>query len=191
MKNNSQKGISSIITVILVLVIVGLTGVSVYFWQNYEKVKALNEYISANKPVAENLPKTTGADKKTDEKPIAPAPTPTPNQDNKNTPVVVYSPNGQFTAQEILELKNRFIQPFTDWNADNKISTVSIEIEKPNPPISGYKYKVSYINQGGSNGGFLYGTSTPLEWWLPECLNGCKFTENFKAKYPEIVAKTQ
>jgi hypothetical protein len=178
---NSQKGSSGILVVFLVLVLIALTGVTVYFWQNYEKEKALNalRMSTSNESGKANI--TPPVDTNVT---IVTAPA-----TQEKTPVVVYSPNGLFNQAETAEIKKKLIDPFTDWNIDNKITVVSIMIEKPTPAIAGYKYKVTYIAEGGVSGGFLFGTSTPLEWWLPECLGGCSFSADFKAKYPEIVAK--
>lgn len=190
MTNNQQKGNSNAVLTLLVLLLVTLTGVAVYFWQNYEKEKALNDLKNDLTST-----KTTG----TGEMKKATLPTepttpekkePTPIKVEAKKPVIVYTPNGLFTATEIKELEKKFVNPFIDWNVDNETTTVSITVEKPSPDIPGYKYNVAYINEGGGNGGFLYGTTTPLEWWLPECMApvGCNFTAEFKAKYPEIIS---
>ena len=172
-----QKGNFGVLAIFTVILLVALTGASVYFWQNYEKEKALKTVEVKTEEKTEEKTETP-----------TPAPTPTPAEESK-APVVVFTPNGLFTAEERAELQTKFINPFLDWNKEINQVTVSIEIEKPYPAIAGYKYKVGYINEGGGNGGFLYGTSTPLEWWLPECLGGCNFSAEFKAKYPEIAAQ--
>lgn len=177
----SQKGESNILVFFLALILIVLTGLTVYFWQNYEKEKALNAIktsISNTNATPKNTQQEEKDETKTETAPVA-----------EKSPVVVYTPNGLFNVAEITELQKKLIDPFTDWNRDNSQNSVSISVEKPYPAIAGYQYKVTYINEGGGNGGFLYGTSTPLEWWLPECLGSCSFSAEFKAKYPEIVAK--
>lgn len=176
-QRNNQKGSSAVLTIILVILVIALTGLVVFFWQSYEKERELNLSRLAA-PAEAGTNKTSGV--------ATPASAPTAT---KRPTVVVYTPNGLFNEAEITELKTKYINPFTDWNTDNNIATVSITVEKPYPAISGYKYKVNYINEDASSGGFLYGTTTPLEWWLPECLGGCNFSDSFKAKYTEIVAK--
>jgi len=163
-----------------------LTGIAVYFWQNYEKLKSanLNNKIStdvqnkgldeAKKPVENNIPSTS-----------TPSPTATPSNETKAE--VVFTPSGIFTEAERSQLYKKLIDPFLDFQKDTTIQTLTFQIEKKDPPVAGYKYSVNYINKGGSNGGLLYGQSTPLEWWLPECLNGCNFSDSFKENYPEIV----
>ena len=162
-----QKGESNILLFFLALILIALTGLTVYFWQNYEKEKAINAL----------------------KKSISAVDISTKIIETKRAPVVVYIPNGLFTEDEIVEINKKFVKPFIDWNSDNNQNSVSISVEKPYTAITGYQYKVTYINEGGGNGGFLYGTTTPLEWWLPECLDSCSFSAEFEAKYPDIVAK--
>lgn len=107
-------------------------------------------------------------------------------------PVVVYAPNGLFTPEEEKEIENKMINPFNDFNLENDTQYLTIHIEKFDPlPAHGYKYNVTAISKTGVNTGFLYGQSDPLEWWLPECMNGCNLSDEFVAKYPEIAAKTE
>jgi type III secretory pathway component EscV len=177
-----EKGHLSIVTSVLTLVILGLTAVAVYFWQNYEKEKAVNAVL--------NDKVSSTADNGITLVPVTPS-TDSETTSSATLPVIVYTPNGLFTSVEIAELEKKLLNPFVDWHRDTNIKVVSINVEKPSPAISGYTYKITYINEGGSNGGFLFGTQKPLEWWLPECMApaGCVFTDDFKAKYPEIVKK--
>ena len=63
-----------------------------------------------------------------------------------------------------------------------------MHIEKLNPvPDHGYKYTVEVLGISEIYEGFLYGQSDPIEWWLPDCLGGCEFSDEFADKYPEIV----
>lgn len=165
--NRSQKGESNVLVFFLALVLIALSSSTLYFWQNYEKERLANAIRNS----------TAARD------------TPARVIESKKVPVVIYTPDGLFTEDEIVEINKKFIKPFLDWNSGNSQNTLSISVEKPYPAIADYQYRVTYINEGGGNGGFLYGTTTPLEWWLPECLDSCSFSAEFEAKYPEIVAK--
>lgn len=180
--NKSQKGESNILVFLLALLLIALTAVTVYYWQRFEREKEINAPKSNSQSNVLQItpePKTITAD--------APNLEATPIE---KSPVVIYTPGGLFNADEIAELKKKLTDPFIDWHKDSSQNTVSISVEKPYPAIEGYKYKITYINEGGANGGFLYGTATPLEWWLPECLGSCDFSAEFEEKYPEIVAET-
>lgn len=106
-------------------------------------------------------------------------------------PVVVYIPAGNFTDVEKTELELKLVNPLTDWNIEQKRPAVSISVEKYQEPVAGYVYKVNYINEDGTNGGLLFGAISPLEWWLPECMDGCNLSPEFVAKYPEIAKQVE
>jgi hypothetical protein len=178
MKTNSQKGNSVILVILLILLLAGAVGTAVYFWQSLEKEKAVTAAKMSGEKSATPSENNTNI-----------TVTNTGSTSESKKPVVIYSPNGLFNDAEIVEIEKKMTNPFVDWGIENKQMTVSIMVEKPTPAIPGYRYKVTYINEGGGNGGFLYGTTTPLEWWLPECYGGCSFSADFKAKYPEIVEK--
>jgi hypothetical protein len=187
---DNQEGHFSISTLLLIVSTIVLAFVSLFLWSSYQKEKEttaslkkdLSETIEAKQNIdATNIPAATTS-----------LPTATPAS-SKDEAVVVYTPSGQFDTAEKTELQKKLVNPLLDWYKGNNTSTVSLNIEKPNPAIAGYVYKVTYINEGGSNGGFLYGTSKPLEWWLPVCMgpDGCQFSDDFKAKYPEIVKQME
>ena len=107
-------------------------------------------------------------------------------------PVVVYAPGGLFTPAEKEEVEDKMANPFNDFNLENDTQYLTIHVEKFDPlPAHGYKYNVTAISKTGVNTGFLYGQSTPLEWWLPECMDSCNLSAEFVAKYPEIAAQVE
>jgi len=95
-----QKGNFGVLAIFTVILLVALTGASVYFWQNYEKEKALKTVEVKTEEKTEEKTETP-----------TPAPTPTPAEESK-APVVVFTPNGLFTAEERAELQTKFINPF-------------------------------------------------------------------------------
>ena len=185
MEENKSKDIWITLTTILLIVLIGTV---VFFWQNYKRLKSSNtepqvqKLVEEEKPVDNNVAGTIAPSPAT----ASPdTPNPTPSEENKTE--VIFVSNGLFTEEEKVELYEKLIEPFLDFQKDSNIQTLTLEIEKSSLQNAGYKYKVSYINKGGSKGGLLFGLNTPLEWWLPECLNGCSFSDSFKEKYPEIV----
>lgn len=182
-ENKFSNGLNPIISFISLLLTILLAGTSVYFWQESVKQKELGnlkqEMMQENKVLTPtNSEKSPNA---TDTMPSYSEPV--------DEPVIVYTPGGLFTDSEKDELSKKLIRPFIDWNDENEMYAVSITVEKPTPAIEGYKYSVSYVNEGGGNGGFLFGTKEPLEWWMPECMGGCKFSPYFTETYPEIVSQ--
>ena len=106
----------------------------------------------------------------------------------EDLPVVVYSPGGLFTDEEKTELEDKMVNPYFDYKNENELIFVSMLIEKYDPvPAHGYKYKVQVLGIPQLDEGFLFGQSDPLEWWVPECLGGCNFSDEFSEMYPEIV----
>lgn len=102
--------------------------------------------------------------------------------------VVVYTPSGLFSEAEKTELGQKLIAPFLEFNLENDTRYLTVDITKHDPlPDHGYRYEVDAIGEGGLYTAFLFGSSDPLEWWIPDCLDGCTFSESFSEAYPEIV----
>ncbi|HLB51551.1 hypothetical protein A3F07_01455 [candidate division WWE3 bacterium RIFCSPHIGHO2_12_FULL_38_15] len=195
MDNNKSKDIRITLTTILLIVLIGT---AVHFWQNYEKSKTSNtellvqNTIEEDKFIENNVAGITSTS-------LDPAAAPESSQaesldmasSSDVETEVVFVPSGLFTEEEKSDLNNKLIEPFLDFQKDSNILTLTLEIEKSSLEDAGYKYKISYINKGGSNGGMLFGLNSPLEWWLPDCLNGCIFSDSFKEKYPEIVEQSE
>lgn len=96
---------------------------------------------------------------------------------------------------DVAELYSRVINPFVDYHKDEQSGQplASLKIsQNTNVSKDVYPYKAEAVFSNGANEGFLISKSNGhIGWWLPECLNGCHLSENFKAKYPEIAAKVQ
>ena len=103
-------------------------------------------------------------------------------------PVVVFTPAGIFTEEEKEALNMKLVMPFSDFNNEQGTTFLTMNITKYAPtPDHGYKYEVDNIGAAGIHNAFLFGMSDPLEWWIPECLDGCEFSETFSNNYPEII----
>ncbi len=94
-------------------------------------------------------------------------------------------------SQDVSEIKNRNINPFVDWSADQNSGggLILIKVTTNNNDAT-YPYKFEYVYKNGGNGGFLIKkTAGHLDWYMPDCMVTCNFSAQFKLKYPEIVSK--
>ena len=109
-------------------------------------------------------------------------------------PVVVFTPDGIFTEEEKKELNDKVINPLVDYTPDVYVS-IDVEIYSQDKFVNGdsdNKYIITTIGKPGKGGtgGFIYGSkSKGIDYWTPDCLDKCEFTDDYKTKYPEVVAK--
>lgn len=109
---------------------------------------------------------------------------------------VIFEAEGSFTQTEKNEIRKKVIDPFLDYYAEPGNSTqnlLTLTIARNTQASKDtYPYSGKAIFDGGANMGFLImKVGTGVDWWYPECLNGCNLSAAFKAKYPEIAAKVQ
>ncbi len=123
------------------------------------------------------------------------APAQANNQANNiNFPVVVYSREGLLTdhpaglAEKQL-LKQKLIDPYTDYNNENSLNLVALHITVP--VNVGDAYSVLGIFGSDQQYGteeFEFGKREQnFDYWHPECMGPCPYTPAFIAKYPQIV----
>jgi len=101
---------------------------------------------------------------------------------NTVIPVVVFNPRGLFDEDTIDTFRDKIINPMTLYARDkgNQINSFFIETSQ----VSG-EYVVNVIYVDGSYESFLTGGSQGIRW-MPECEDGCNFSEAFRQKYPDI-----
>ena len=138
-------------------------------------------------PAATASPAEPTAEPATAEPPTAepPAPTETPAG-----PEVVFVAAGSFSADEVNQLQTRVIDPFVHYYRDlaDHPPLLTLTIRKESG-ISGYPFSGEAIFETGINSGWLISASGGVvDWWLPECMVACTFSDSFRAAYPEIVA---
>jgi len=106
-----------------------------------------------------------------------------------NFPFINYVPEGIFTDDEKEQLEERLISPFFDFNNEDEELYIALIIVKLGSADNegDFRFDIQTLDRYGNYGGFLYGEGDKLEWWLPDCLDGCDFTEKFEQKYPEII----
>jgi len=119
-----------------------------------------------------------------------------PNEDfeedgnhDKDFPFIKYVPEGIFTDDEKEQLQEKLVEPFFDFYHEEEISYIAFIIEKliSADDEGDYRFDIQTLDKNGNYGGFLYGEGKKLEWWLPDCLDGCEFSEKFEEEYPEII----
>lgn len=110
-------------------------------------------------------------------------------------PVVVFKPSDTFTEAERELLNTRLINPVVDYYSMERDRRIfSIVINKLD--IDSYLYSVNISSRGDGTVGaaehmtewfFFVEKGKEIEYWQPlACLGGCKFSEEYKAKYPHV-----
>ncbi len=133
--------------------------------------------------------------------PVTSSPTPTPlssptaiSSPPLSAAAVVFEAEGSFTPVEKTELTKKVVNPLVDYYADQEAGyLVSLTIaHNTQESRDNYPYQGKAIFKGGGNSGFLVTKlGTGVDWWFPECMGACPYTDTYRAKYPEVVAKTQ
>lgn len=113
---------------------------------------------------------------------------------DQQKPIVVFEPEGEFTKEEKQELNEKMVKPMSDYRPDVFVA-IHIETYSPYKFVSGAdddKYIVTTVgheNSGGS-GSFLFGSKKKgLDYWTPDCLGSCHFSDEYRQEYPQVVEK--
>lgn len=174
--NQQNSGQSSKTLVVIVGTIIAtaiILGGGIYWWTTKGSGK------QAEAPVSDSqcaIPKASSS----------PEQTKTNNACEVNLPVVVYKPAGLLTETDKKNLQERLVNPFFDYYNESEISYITMTVDVPTKV--GDPFTVEAIHKNGGYQGFLFGKrGGNIEWWKPECMGDCNFSEKFKAKYPAIV----
>ncbi len=170
MHNKNGSAVLIVIIIILVLAIIALG----YFFVKSQPSKEISTTPAATTATA--------------------SPTLSPSQTAASKPVVVFESEGSFSQTEKTEIYNKVINPYIDYYLDQPNETLlTITIAKNLMASKDtYPYSAKTIFKNGGNAGFLImKEGTGVAWWVPECMNGCKLSDSFKVKYPEIASKVQ
>ena len=107
-----------------------------------------------------------------------------------SAPTVTIESEATFPVQDVSELKARVINPFMDYIAEARPDDPLLQVTiKKNLQASGatYPYVLDSLSKNGvTQGGLISKTNGHLDWWFPECLNGCNLSDAYKTKYPEV-----
>ena len=113
------------------------------------------------------------------------SPTSTPS-----TVPVVFEAEGTFTASEKTILKTRWSEPYVMYQTGLGQVVSSIKFAKiATAPGYGYTFE-AIMTEGGNESSLIMVSGGTPEWWVPGCMVACPFTDAFRAKYPEIVARS-
>lgn len=127
--------------------------------------------------------------------PTVSLPTKALQQKQEKKPVIVIESEGSIPAGDKSELEKKVIDPFRDYYEDltSEYWLVSFTIgPNTNPSKTTYPYSAKAIFSNGVVSSFLIERKgTGLAWWFPDCMGPCPFSDDFKSKYPEIVAITK
>ena len=176
----TQKGNVWILLLGLITAL-ALAGGAYFYGQNQGLKKAIQDSVGVNVTSAPIVQTPVSSQ----------VPTASPSA---NKAVVVYEAEGSFTLSEKTELQKKIINPFLDYyttESDQVLLTLTIS---KNDKVSKdqYPYQAQAVFQGVGNMGFLImKLGTGVDWWYPECMNGCNLSASYKAKYPEIASKVQ
>ena len=108
---------------------------------------------------------------------------------NIEFPFINYVPEGIFTDEEKEQLQEKLVEPFFDFFHEDEELYIALIVEKlaSADDEGDFRFDITTLDKYGNYGGFLYGEGKKLEWWLPDCLDSCEFSEIFEEKYPEII----
>lgn len=113
--------------------------------------------------------------------------TPTTNE----ATVIIIESEGNLPQQDISELRARVINPYVDYfketHTEDQLATFKVSVNTQASKTT-YPYLADAITKKGVNEGFVIEKADGhITWWIPECMNGCNFSDSFKAKYPEVI----
>ena len=182
-----MKHFTNLVLVIVLIVLVAclIVGAAVYWWQssaNQSDLAEKDNQIASLKNIIQDTSKweECGVCEECEEC----------EECASNEPIVIFTPSGLFTDEEKTELYDKVINPYIDYQANTDYPVLTMDIQKSD--LVDYSYEIDVIMATGVNSGFLYGTpGQKLEYYLPTCMGPCPFTDEFKEKYPEIVAKDE
>lgn len=101
-------------------------------------------------------------------------------------PVVVFEREGLLSARDRQLLRDRVIEPYTDYYQEGEAQLLTMTVNVP--AQSGEAYDVKTIFSNGVHEGMLHGVRDgDIPYWQPNCLGECEFSEAFRAKHPEVV----
>lgn len=113
---------------------------------------------------------------------------------NIQFPVVVYARPGLLnnTSEGLIEKKNleeKLVHPYTDYYNEDGLNLVAMYITVPQNIGGQYDVVAIFgsVKQYGTHEFGFGAREQDYDYWKPECMGPCDFSEAFKAKYPQIV----
>lgn len=176
----SQKGNIWII-ISATIAVIAVAGGAYFYWQNQKlrEIAQTPKGVDVTEPALVQTPRSSLL--------------PTSISSTKKA-TVVYEAEGSFSVLEKNELKKKIIDPFLDYYTTESTEVLlTLTISKNDKANKNeYPYLAKAIFEGGGNMGFvIMKVGDGVDWWYPDCLNGCTLSTSYKAKYPEIASKVQ
>lgn len=176
------KGSTQLIVIFIIIATIIISLFGFLFYQN----QLLSQKIDNSNPPTTTPPQQSLVGPTvTTRSPIIPTVTSAPT----SKPVVVFQPGGSFDTQTKSQIQSRIVDPFIDYYSETNMPIVSITVEpntKSDPVQFPYLFDAIFTN-GGNTGFVITKTNDQINWFVPECMGACQFSNAFKAKYPEIV----
>ncbi|MDD3498288.1 MAG: hypothetical protein PHH24_02130 [Candidatus Moranbacteria bacterium] len=102
-----------------------------------------------------------------------------------------------FSDEEREELTEKVINPFIEFEKESYVENgiISIAVNKYSDSELAemkdpkYIYKIDVVYHEGWGGWLEREAGEKIDWWVPDCLDGCEFSDEFKERYPEVVEK--
>jgi hypothetical protein len=101
-------------------------------------------------------------------------------------PIIIFEPAGLFTDNIKNTITSKVLEPYALYASDEGTNVVAFHVQTAQ--VEG-QYTVTAINSDESYSGFLIGGDYGFNW-VPTCLDQCNFSDEFKAKYPDIVSSS-
>lgn len=171
------------ITIIISIIVLVSACVSIYLWQQSDLINVKANYTKQMSSLEKEI-----SDLQKNNLDLQQA----QKETNLKLPAIAFGRPGLLTTdegkkeKEILEKK--LINPYIDYKNDTgELISMFITV----PENIGEPYDVVAIFKGENlNGheGFLFGKrEQEYDYWKPDCMGECEFTDEYKAKYPEVV----
>ncbi|MBM3209422.1 hypothetical protein FJZ40_03985 [Candidatus Shapirobacteria bacterium] len=119
---------------------------------------------------------------------------PTRKTEKLSFPIVVFEPplSTREYTKEREELQKKVVNPYIDYNRDTNgddyLVSLLIQLQHNENIKKEYPYSlIAIYKNDGAGWESLIQKDGVLSWWIPTCMD-CKFSEDFKSKYPEIIA---
>jgi hypothetical protein len=173
----------NLIYAIVAGIIIVLFGFSAYLLGQNQKLTSQQVKTEAAPTTSVSLPADYRA-----EQPLSPTP-----QEEEQETVIIIDSQANLPPSDVDQLNKKIIEPyihyFQDTRKDDLLVSMRIGVNT-GASASTYPYKAEAISKNGVTEGFLISkTGGQIDWWYPECLMKCEFSQEFSTKYPEIVAK--
>lgn len=194
-QTKSHTGLWVTVVVVLSVLFIAATSVAVWQFMSAQKIEderaaesgdassQVTQLTEENKQLKEDLEKARKADQDQADS----------ERDAISTadlPVVVFQRGGLLSESEFEALQDEFmemvIDPIAAYAEDqgHTLLTVNIEI----PQEAGAEFIYDAIYDDGVNEGALYGKrGEPLDWWTPQCIDECEFSDEFRENFPDVI----